>query len=115
MKMNKKYTDEFKLEVVKDYYNSDVGVRIIAKKYGLPSKNYINNWEAQLKKKGLLPKDAAKPKKTAGPSKNSLSLKDTKTPNERQLELENMRLRAKIEYFESLDYMKPFITKKKEK
>jgi len=115
MKMMKKYTDEFKLKVIKDYYKSDVGVRIIARMYGLPSKNYINNWEEQLKKKGLLPKDATKPDKTSGPSKNSLSLEDNKTPKEKQLELENMQLRAKIEYFESLEYMKPFISKKKDK
>lgn len=113
--MKKKYTDEFKLKVIKDYYKSDVGVRIIAKMHGLPSKNYINNWEEQLKKKGLLPKDATKPDKTSGPSKNSLSIEDNKTPKEKQLELENIQLRAKLEYFESLEYMKPFISKKKRK
>lgn len=113
--MMRKYTDEFKLLVINDYYKSDVGVRAIARRYGLPSKNYINNWEKQLKKKGLLPKNATKPNKTAGPSKNSLKPGENKTPRERQLELENMQLKAKIEYFESLEYMKPFISKKKQK
>lgn len=42
--MNKKYSDEFKLSVIEDYYNSTLGVRAIALKYNLPSKNYINNW-----------------------------------------------------------------------
>lgn len=111
--MNKKYTDEFKLLVIKDYYESDIGVRAIARKYNLPSKNYINNWENQLKRKGLLPEDAEKPNKTSGPSSNSLNLEPAKTPRERELEIENMQLRARIEYFESLDYMKPFIPKKK--
>ena len=110
--MNKKYTDDFKLLVVNDYYESDMGVRAIARKYGLPSKNYINNWEEQLKRKGLLPKDAKKQNKTAGPSSNSLKVENTKTPRERELELEIMRLNARIEYFESLDYIKPFIAKK---
>lgn len=111
--MRRKYTDEFKLFVVQDYYDSNMGVRSIARKHGLASKNYINNWEEQLKKKGLLPKDAKKPNMTAGPSSNSLNIKSTTTPRERELELENMQLRAKIEYLESLDHMKPFISKKK--
>ena len=111
--MARKYTDEFKLRVVNDYYESDMGVRAIARKYGLPSKNYINNWEEQLKRKGLLSEDAGKPNKTAGPSANSLNLENTKTPREKELELEIMRLNARIEYFESLDHIKPFIAKKK--
>lgn len=42
-RIKRKYTDEFKLKVVKDYYSSTLGVRSIALKYNLPSKNYINN------------------------------------------------------------------------
>ena len=49
--MYRKYSDEFKLAVIEDYYNSPLGVRSIANKYDLPSKNYIGNWEKQLKKK----------------------------------------------------------------
>ncbi|NLJ75951.1 MAG: transposase [Peptococcaceae bacterium] len=66
MTRKKRYTDEFKLHVVKDYYSSPLGVRAIACKYGLPSKNYTNRWETALKKKGLLPPTATKPIKTAG-------------------------------------------------
>lgn len=113
VKVARKYTDEFKLRVVNDYYESDMGVRAIARKYGLPSKNYINNWEEQLKRKGLLPEDAGKRNKTAGPSSNSLNVENTKTPREKELELEIMHLNARIEYFESLDHIKPFIAKKK--
>jgi len=47
-RIKRKYTDEFKLKVVKDYYTSTLGVRAIALKYNLPSKNYINNWEQYL-------------------------------------------------------------------
>jgi len=36
--MIRKYTDEFKLSVVQDYYHSTLGVRAIAAKYNLPSK-----------------------------------------------------------------------------
>lgn len=60
MQIMRKYTDEFKLLVVQDYYESDMSVRTIARKYGLPSKNYINNWENQLKRKGLLAEDTEK-------------------------------------------------------
>ncbi|MDR5658544.1 transposase [Serpentinicella sp. ANB-PHB4] len=109
----KKYTDEFKLQVIKDYYQSDIGVRAIARRYELPSKNYINNWEKQLKKKGLLPEDASKLHKTAGPSKNSHIPHASKTTREKQLEAENIRLKAQIEYLESIKYMKPFLSKKK--
>jgi transposase-like protein len=49
--MKSKYSDEFKLAVIKDYYESTLGVRAIATKYHLPSKNYVNKWEAQLKRK----------------------------------------------------------------
>src|SRR6056297_1286130 len=64
--MPTKYSDAFKLEVVRDYYNSPLGVRSIALKYNLPSKNYINNWEKYLIKKGLLPPGSTKPNKTPG-------------------------------------------------
>jgi len=37
--MKKVYSDEFKKSVVEDYYNTPFGIRVIAQKYGLPSKN----------------------------------------------------------------------------
>ncbi len=109
--MKRKYSDEFKLSVIKDYYNSTLGVRAIASKYNLPSKNYINNWEKQLKKKGLLPPDATKPNKTVARSKESILRKDTRTPREKQLEEEIQVLKAKIAYYESLEKMQPFLKK----
>lgn len=54
------YSDEFKLEVVKAYLESPHGIRVVARSYGLPSKNYIPEWMEQLKKKGLLPIDCEK-------------------------------------------------------
>ncbi|SHF22345.1 transposase [Alkalibacter saccharofermentans] len=111
--MTKKYSDEFKLSVIKDYYDSTLGVRVIAAKYNLPSKNYINRWEVQLKKKGLLPPDATKPNKSAGRTKESILRADTRTLKEKQLEEQVQVLQAKIDYYESLNSMKPFIAKKK--
>ena len=48
--MKRVYSDEFKLSVIEDYYCNPFGVRAVALKYNLPSKNYINNWEEYLKK-----------------------------------------------------------------
>jgi transposase-like protein len=110
--MSKLYTDEYKLSVVLDYYNSPLGVRAITQRYNLPSKNYIGIWEKSLKKKGLLSEDATKPKKSAGRSKESIMREDTRTPREKQYEEEIQTLKARISYFEGLDYMQPFIKKK---
>ena len=41
--LNKKYSDEFKLQVIKEYLETSIGCRPLAKKYNLPSKNYIHN------------------------------------------------------------------------
>lgn len=110
--MARKYTNEFKLKVVKDYYNSPIGVRSIALKYNLPSKNYINNWEKQLIKKGLLSPGSTKPKKTAGRTSESILRADDRTIREKQYEQEIRELKARIKYLESLESLKPFLKKK---
>jgi transposase-like protein len=110
--MSKKYSDEFKLMVVQDYYNSSLGVRMVSLKYNLPSKNYIENWEKYLKKKGLLDPDATKPQKSAGRSKEEVVREDTRTPREKQYEEEIAALKAKVAYFEGLESMQPFLKKK---
>lgn len=112
--MNKKYSDEFKLSVVLDYYNNSLGVRATATKYNLPSKNYINNWEQQLIEKGLLPADSTKPEKSVARSKESIFYKDDRTAREKQYEDEIELLRARVAYLEGLESLKPFL-KKKEK
>lgn len=107
----KKYSDEFKLSVIEDYYNSTLGVRAIALKYNLSSKNLINDWEKQLKKKGLLPPDATKPNKSVGRSKESILREDTRTPREKQYEEEIQALKAKVSYYENLDRLQPYLKK----
>lgn len=113
--LNKKYSDEFKLAVIKDYYDSPLGVRAIAMKYNLPSKNYINNWEQQLIKKGLLPPDSTKPVKAVARSKESIVHKDDRTPREKEYEEEIEVLKARVEYLESLKSLKPYLKKKESK
>ena len=110
--MARTYRDTFKMEVIKDYYSSPLGVRAIALKYGLASKNYIENWEKYLKKKGLLPADATKPVKSVGRSPEPIMREDTRTEREKQYEEEIVALKARIEYFESLESLKPFLKKK---
>jgi transposase len=109
--MIKKYSDQFKLSVINDYYNSPLGIRAITTKYGLPSKNYIGNWEKQLKKKGLLPPDATKPNKRAGRTKESVLREDTRTPREKQYEEEIQALKARVAYYEALEELQPFLKK----
>ena len=110
--MARKYSDQFKLSVIEDYYSSLLGVRAIAAKYGLPSKNYIGNWEIQLKRKGLLPPDATKPNKTTGRTKEEVLREDDRTPREKQYEEEIQVLKAKVAYYEKLESLQPFIKKK---
>jgi len=109
-----KYPDDFKLLVVEDYYKSPLGVRAIALKYKLPSKNYINNWEKQLIAKGLLPEGSTKPIKAVGRSKEAIARKDNRSAREIYYEEEIAKLKARIDYLESLEHLKPFIGKKKE-
>lgn len=111
--MNKTYSDQFKLSVINDYYTSPLGVRAIASKYGLPSKNYISKWEQYLKKKGLLPADATKPIKATGRSSESIVRFDNRTERERQYETEIDALKARVAYYESLEYIQPFLKKTK--
>ena len=111
--MKRTYSDEFKLSVIKEYYTSTLGVRAIATKYNLPSKNYIANWEQYLKKKGLLPHDATKPVKTVGRAKEPVVRHDNHTELERQYEAEIETLKARVAYYESLEYMQPYLKKTK--
>ncbi len=79
----------------------------------MPSKNYINNWDQHLKKKGLLPPDATKPVKAVGRSKELVARLDNRTELERQYEAEIEALKARIAYYESLEYMQPYLKKRK--
>jgi transposase-like protein len=112
-KIDKKtYSDEFKLEVIKDYYRNHLGVRTTATKYGLPSKNYITNWEKYLKKKGLLPPDSTKPVKAAGRAAEKVVRADERTEREKLYEAEIETLKARVAYYEGLESLQPFLKKK---
>ena len=108
--INTRYSDEFKLQVIKEYLNSSLGCRTLAKKYNLPSKNYIHNWEKQLIKKGLLTNDELK---NAKHKTYSLNNPEKKTDYEKQLEKENFRLKAELAYLRELKKLVDEDSKKK--
>lgn len=105
----KNYTDEFKLEVVNEYLNSTLGCRLIARKYNLPSKNYILRWKDELVKKELL-KDK---KKQIAKNTTHNSTFNKKTEYEKKLEQENLELRARLAYYHELEKLGVDIHKKK--
>lgn len=102
-----KYSEDFKLEVVNSYFNTKLGIRLTARAFNLPSKNLVENWIKQLKKKGLIPMDKEKTiNKSSVKSNNSKeddkNQTDMKTAREKQLEKENLRLKAEIDYLKKL-------------
>ena len=106
MKNNTVYLDEFKLDVVRNYLSSRHGVRIVARSYGLPSKNYIHNWMKELLNKGLITPEecAVKSKTIAGvPTVKPKPYQSFgKTPREVQLETEVERLKAEVAFLKKL-------------
>lgn len=108
--INTRYSDEFKLQVIKEYLNTSIGCRPLAKKYNLPSKNYIHNWEKQLIKKGLLTNNDIKNAKNKTYSLNS---PEKKTAYEKQLEKENLKLKAELAYLRELKRLVDEDSKKK--
>ena len=95
----KRYSNEFKLQVIKEYLNTSIGCRALAKKYNLPTKNYIFNWKEQLLKKGLLSsKECCKPQS----KKASFKKCEKKTAYEKHLEKENLRLKAELAFYKEL-------------
>lgn len=95
-----RYSDEFKLQVVTEYLEGTLGCRAIAKKYNLPSKNYVFTWKEELIKKGLLT-NLTEYSKHKNKIENNIT--KGKTPYERHLERENLELKAKLAYFKELE------------
>ncbi len=108
--INKRYSDEFKLQVIKEYLNTSIGCRTLAKKYNLPSKNYIDCWKKQLLKKGLLSAEQCNQSQI-----KTYSLKSTekKTAYEKQLEKENLRLKTELAFYKELQNLIDEDNKKK--
>lgn len=92
------------MQVVLDYYENELGVRNTSLKWGLPSKNYIEKWQEQLKLSGDIPFDACKKIKVLGQPKREIAEKlPHKTEREKLLEKENVILRAKLDLYSELE------------
>ena len=100
--MNSKYSEEFKLSVVKEYYEGNLGVRLLAKKYNLPSKNYITNWINHFKENGLIPKNASVSRTSCTSTKLTLESK-SKTPYEKELEKKLAMLETELAFYKKCD------------
>lgn len=96
---NSNYSTDFKLMIVKEYITGDLGCRAIAKKYNLPSKNYVFRWRDELIRMGLIEDKVSNIEHKGGNKKN---ISKSKTAYEKQLEKENLELRAKLAYFNEL-------------
>ena len=63
MRKNKKYTDEFKEKVVKDYLSSSDSAETIALKYDIPSSSQVKHWKNQWREHGCFPDGRGKSRK----------------------------------------------------
>jgi len=88
---NNRYTEEFKLSVVNEYFDGELGVRTLAKKYKLPSKNYITIWINEMKKAGKIPIAKKVIKNTKVKSNDN-----SKTAYEKELEKRIIKLEAEL-------------------
>lgn len=100
------YSQEYKLSVIQEYINNPHGIRVVARSFGLPSKNYITRWTAELLKAGLITEDellaSGKKSNQSKQKKSSAYEVHQSTPRERQLEQENLRLRAENDFLKKL-------------
>ena len=98
----KKYSEEFKLSIVKEYYEGNLGVRLLAQKYNLPSKNYITMWIKHFKDIGAIPKDAS----VSRPSRTSTKTTEegrVKSSYEKELEKKLERMEAELTFYKKCD------------
>lgn len=104
--VKREYSQEFKLSVIQEYLKSPHGIRVVARSFGLPSKNYITRWIEELSNAGLVSEDeliAVGKKSSVGKaSKKHPYQVHTPTPREKMLEQENLRLRAEIDFLKKL-------------
>ncbi|WP_170032070.1 helix-turn-helix domain-containing protein [Alteribacillus bidgolensis] len=90
-----KYSEEFKIKLVTEYLNGNLGYKSLAKKYNMPSQTPIQDWIRAYKTKGI---EGLKPRLKGRPSmsKNTNKPKkkeEKKLTREEELERENELLR----------------------
>ena len=96
----KKFTDDFKLRVLSDYYESGMSKNFIAHKWGLSSNSVISNWQKlwPIDSKELsLPSEIISTYRMGGKDRGKTDeqlLQDRIAELERSLQMERMRSRA---------------------
>lgn len=100
--MSQKYSEEFKLSVVKEYYEGNLGVRLLARKYNLPSKNYITKWIKHFKDIGVISNDASV-SRTSHASNTLIEKSRIKSPYEKELEKKLERMEAELAFYKKCD------------
>lgn len=100
----REYSEEYKVEVVRNYLSSPHGIRVVSRSYNLPSKNYITRWMEELVKKGKITAQECTIKTKSFLNKEEKHPYQTHgiTARERQLERENEKLRAEVEFLKKL-------------
>ncbi|QKS70011.1 helix-turn-helix domain-containing protein [Paenalkalicoccus suaedae] len=48
-----KYSEEFKMKLVSEYLNGNLGYKLLAKKYNMPSRTPLQNWVRSYKTQGV--------------------------------------------------------------
>lgn len=104
--IKREYSLEFKQQVVREYIKSPHGIRVVARSFGLPTKNYITRWIEELMKNGFVTEEelsvaGKKSVKTQGPKAHPYEVHRT-SARERLLEQENLRLRAELDLLKKL-------------
>lgn len=105
--IKREYSQEYKLSVIQEYLRSPHGIRVVARSFGLPSKNYITNWLKELLALGMVSEEeliAAGKKSTASRGIKSHPYEvHLLAPREKMLEQENLRLRAELDFLKKLE------------
>lgn len=104
--IKREYTQEFKLQVVREYIRSPHGIRVVSRSFGLPSKNYITRWVEEFLQTGSITEEelvaaGKKSKQNVGPKADPYEV-HTPSARERLLEQENLRLRAELDLLKKL-------------
>ena len=84
------YTDEFKLKVVQEYLNTDIGFMEVKQKYGIRSNKSLQDWMRKFGQKT--------PAQNRNELQNAMKEQIGRTPLERELELKVKKLEKELEH-----------------
>ena len=88
-KVNKTYTEEFRLSVIRDYFSSGMSQVACARKYNLCNSSQVRSWLRKYKNEGKVVSLQAEPKETDMANRSKDSYKE-----------ENVQLKKRIKELE---------------